>query len=223
MRKIFALFSSLLLLTTVYVYSQNVDTVKADNSISIGIDLLGPLSYSLGEDVYNFDGFISYRLNYKYFLVAEAAFGSFSYEQYNYSYSSQGFTLRFGTDISMLKPDKFRINHFTGIGLRYGVSVFNQEIPVIIMDNYWGPINTSVEKNHSHAHYLEALGGVRAEIIKNISIGWSVRLRMLLFHSGKDQPVPVYIPGMGETEKTFASTVNYHIIFRFPSRPSSSE
>jgi len=225
MKRIFRFsFSLCLVLLPVVSYAQEeADTVKAQKSLSLGIDITGPVLYSINRSVYNFEGRIDYRLNYKYYIVLEPGFSSYNYEKYNYEYNSRGIYLRMGTDISLLAPVAAKINHFAGIGLRYGLSVFNQETPFISVENYWGEHTTSVEKNSVHSHFLELQGGVRTEVFKNVLIGWAVKLRALVYSSGKNRRKAVYIPGMGGTDKFLSPSISYYIIYRFPVGNVSAE
>lgn len=223
-RKIFKLFFSIsLLICSLLTTAQEADTVRARKSISAGIDIIGPALYALDNSKYNFEGHLSYRLNYKYYIVCEPGYSSYNYDQYNYEYHSEGFFLRIGTDIGMLAPVASKINHFAGIGLRYGISVFEQETPSVSIDNYWGRHDASIPKNSVHAHFLEIQGSVKTELVKNFLIGWSVKLRTLIASSGKNEKEAVYIPGMGSTDGGLVPAVSYYIIYRFPLGGSSGE
>jgi hypothetical protein len=65
-------------------------------------------------------------------------------------------------------------------------------------------------------HFIEATPGVRAEIFKNFSMGWSVSVRMLL-HTGAGKELrPVYFPGFGNSTKTFSAAMSYYISWNIP-------
>lgn len=224
MKKISRYFFSLpLLLAPLLLGAQEADTVKAEKTIGLGFDLTGPVLYALDNSIYNFEGHLSYRINYKYFIVCEPGFSDYSYEQYNYKYKSNGWFIRLGTDIGMLAPVASKINHFAGIGLRYGLSVFEQESRDINIDNYWGDLTTSVPANNVHAHFLEVQGSVKTELFRNFLIGWAVKLRTLVYSSGRDERKAIYIPGMGLHNTAFTPALSYYIIYRFPLPSSSGE
>ncbi|MBS0011921.1 MAG: hypothetical protein KFF49_10955 [Bacteroidales bacterium] len=224
MSKIFKYcFSLYLLLFALQLQARDADTVKAARSVSAGIELTGPVLYSLDKSSYNFEGYLSYRLNNKYYLVCEPGLARFYHEQYNYEYQSHGWFLRLGTDIGMLQPVAAKINHFAGIGLRYGFSLFEHETPVIGTDNFWGSTTSSVPLNSVHAHFLELQGSIKTEITRNLLIGWSVKLRTLIYSSGKKEKQAVYIPGMGRTDNAFVPAISYYIIYRIPLGKASGE
>lgn len=224
MRKTFKFsFSLILLLYSVLINAQEADTVKARRSISAGFDITGPVIYATDNSKYNFEGHLSYRLNYKYYIVCEPGYSEYNYNQYNYEYNSEGWFVRLGADIGMLQPVASKINHFAGIGVRYGLSVFEQETPFVSIDSYWGKLNTSIPRNSVHAHFLEIQGGVKTEIFRNFLIGWSVKLRTLIYSSGRNGKRPVYIPGMGAADAAIVPSVSYYIIYRIPISNSSAE
>jgi len=224
MRRTFKSFFSLsLLLCSILLNAQDADTVKARNSISLGFDITGPVLYTLDNSKYSYEGHLSYRLNYKYFIVCEPGYSEYNYEQYNYEYNSKGWFVRIGADIGMLEPVASKINHFAGIGLRYGLSVFEQETPSISIDSYWGRVNTSIPRSSVHAHFLEIQGSVKTELVRNLLIGWSVKLRTLIYSSGRNEEKAVYIPGMGGTDASFTPAISYYIIYRIPIGSSSDE
>ncbi|MCF8223044.1 MAG: DUF6048 family protein [Bacteroidales bacterium] len=209
-------FSLILIICSISMEAQEADTVRARPSISAGIEATGPAMYFLDDSKYNFEGHLSYRLNYKYFLVIEPGYSKYNFEKYNFNYNSRGFFMRLGTDIGLLEPVATKIDHFAGIGLRYGISVFNQEAAGIISENYWGEHTSSVPSNRVHAHFLELQGGVKAEVFNNFLIGWAIKLRTLIYSSGKDEMKPAYIPGMGNTNSFIIPAVSYYFIYRFP-------
>lgn len=224
MRKMCKYFFSLaILLIPLWLDAQEADTVQASKSISVGFDITGPVLYAVDNTKYNLEGHLSYRLNYKYYLVCEPGYSKYSYDKYNYEYNSMGWFIRLGTDIGMLAPVASKINHYAGIGFRYGLSVFEQETPSIIFRNFWGELNTSLSAYTVHAHFLEIQGGIKTEVFNNFLIGWSVKLRTLIYSSGKDDRKAVYVPGYGPTGATFTPAVSYYIIYRFPFRDSSGE
>lgn len=216
-------FSAFLIIFPLLLTAQEADTVKAAKSISAGFEVSGPVLHAFNSSVLNAEAHLSYRLNHKYYIVVEPGFTDYEFSRYNYDYNNRGFFTRIGADIGMLPPLASRINHFAGIGLRYGVSVFEQEVPFISVDSYWGKATTSIPANIAHAHFLEVQGSIKTEVFRNLLIGWAVKLRTLVYSSAKDEKKPIYIPGMGSTDATFTPAFSYYIIYRIPLGSSSSE
>ena len=107
-------------------------------------------------------------------------------------------------------------NNFVGIGLRYGLSVFTQETPWLKYDNYWGSSETLIDSKAATGHYLQLSGGVKAELFKNLLIGWTVKVNLLMFHTAGSDNRPVYIPGMGNSDKAIGQGIAFHIAWMIP-------
>jgi hypothetical protein len=124
--------------------------------------------------------------------------------------------VRTGLDFNLLKPDKAFGKYWAGIGLRYGLSVFNSEVPSFQQENYWGTTSSSIAQKTNWGHFIEASPGVRAEVFRNFSMGWTISLRMLIYTgTGKDLR-PIYFPGFGNGGKTFSAGLNYFIVWNIP-------
>jgi len=215
MKKIYALFFSL---TSVISWAGafQSDTTKTDKALIFGFDIARPAINAFNDEVTSYEGYIAYRMNYKYYAVVEAGYGNYDYSQYNYSYSNQGYFARIGIDLNMLKPEMKTGNHYAGIGLRYGLSIFNQETPLFTYENYWGEYSGSIPVGRGSAHFLELTGGIKAELFRNVLIGWSLRLKLLLSSSFGDDNCPVYIPGMSETDGSINAGISYYIAWQIP-------
>jgi len=198
------------------IFAQEADSTAAGGIAGIGIDISGPVIYAIDNNVFNLEFLLNYRLNQKYYVVAEAGHGRYSYSQYNYEYNSNGVFLRSGFDMNLLKPKSKPGNHFAGLGVRYGISLFNQETPTANASNYWGSYDYNIDSRFVHAHFLEFSGGAKAEIFRNVLIGWTVRARLLFYQSAGKNNKPVYIPGMGGTDRRLQPGFSYHLIWLIP-------
>lgn len=215
MKKIYVLFFSIII-SSITVNAAENDSIKVKKAIITGIELIGPVTGFINSDNINYEAYISYRKSFKYYIVAELAYSDFHYEQYNYNYDNSGFSIRLGTDINLLKPKMNKENNFVGVGIKYGLSVFSQETPWLKYDNYWGTTESFLDPSTATGHYLQLSGGVKAELFKNILIGWSLKANLLLFHTAGKNNKPAYIPGMGNTDKTISLGATYHIAWILP-------
>ena len=215
MRRTFAFFISLLaLLATSVVKAQ--DTIDFPLKLRAGIDISGPIIYFTDKSNLSIEGFFSLDRNEKMSYILEGGYLKYKYSQYNYNYLSSGIFLKAGTDFNLLKPEMSSGKYWAGIGLRYGLSIFNSETPSLETQNYWGSSTTSVPKRSSVGHFLEVAPGVRTELFKNLSIGWSLRLRLLISGGGGKDLRPIYFPGFGNSGKRVNAGVNYYIIWSIP-------
>lgn len=216
------IISAILALSSFSIQSHAQDTVQFPMKIRIGLEVTGAAKYFYEKDRVNPEGYISADLNEKYSFVFIAGRSDYSYARYRdtsflmYDYRTKGFYFRTGIDINLLKPEKSRGKYSVGIGLRYGISRFTYEIPSITHENYWGKYQTSVSSADEWAHFVEFTPGVRAEITKNLSMGWTVSLRKMIDPGTGKHLKPVYLPGYGNGTKSFSPGMSYFIIWSIP-------
>ena len=215
MRKISVSFISLFLILDLQCIMEEY-TILFQMKISAGFDIVGPGIYMSEKNNLNMEGFLSFDKNEKMAYVIEGGFLSYKYSQYNYDYTSTGAFARLGVDLNLLKPDKALGKYWAGIGLRYGLSNFNSETSSLNYENYWGEINSSIPSKKMTAHFLEVAPGVRAEVFKNLSMGWTVRLKLLLSGGGGKDLRPISIPGYGNGGRITNAGISYFITWNIP-------
>jgi hypothetical protein len=215
MGRISVYYISLLIITCDLTLSAQ-DSIKVHLNIKAGFDTYGPISYFADRKNLGFEGFVALDRNSKKSFVLEAGYQNFKYSQFNYSYISKGLFIRGGVDLNFIQPFLAAGKYYAGVGFRYGLSIYNSEIPTFMLVNYWGTATGSINHSIHVAHFIEASPGIRTEIFKNVSIGWNLRLRLMIYSgTGKDLK-PVSVPGYGNGVKSFSPGINYYIIFNFP-------
>ena len=222
MRRISAYIISLLIITSNFsVVAQ--DSIKVPLNIRVGFDIYGPASYFSDRDRNNLslEGFFALERDTKKSFVLEAGYQNFKYSQYNYSYLSKGAFIKAGIDFNSIKPFLAEGKYYAGIGLRYGLSIYSSEFPEFkfgysFPGNYWGTASGSISPSVHAAHFFEVTPGIKTEIFKNMSIGWNLRLRFMVYTgTGKDLK-PVSVPGYGNGVKSFNPGMNYYFILNIP-------
>jgi hypothetical protein len=222
MRRTSGYFINLLLVAC--TFSANAqDSLNFPLKIRIGADVYGPASYLYNK--YNLvsdkkslgiEGYLSLDIDTQKAAVIEAGYLDFMYTQYNYNYQSKGYFVKIGVDFNLIHPEQALGRYYAGIGLRYGFSIFKSEVPVIKYKNYWGSLTSSVPPSTSTAHFIEASPGIKAEVFRNFSMGWIIRLRFLIYSgTGKDLKA-ISIPGFGDGVKVFSPGINYYLIVSIP-------
>lgn len=187
------------------------DTIEFPLKIRVGFDISGPGIYFSDKNNLSLEGFISYDRNEKMALVLGGGYLDYRFSQYNYDYRCTGIFIRTGVDFNLLKPVVSAGRHQAGLGLNYGLSFFNPETSSFQHENYWGKVTSSIPKKTSLGHFLEVAPGVKAELFKNVSIGWTIRLRILISGGGGKDLRPIYFPGFGNGAKTVNAGFNYFI------------
>jgi hypothetical protein len=192
------------------------DTIPITLKIKVGMEVTGPAIYYTDKKILNAEGYISVDLNEKRSAFLALGYLNYRYSQYNYDYINKGSFMKIGMDFNLLKADKSLGKYFAGIGLRYGLSRFNSETSFLDQTNYWGTTTSSLPGKAYWGHFLEAAPGVRAEIFKNFSVGWTISIRALLYTStGKDLK-PVYFPGYGDGAKSITAGMSYYVVWNIP-------
>ncbi len=217
MRRIFAYSISCLIILTIFFNPVKAqDTITFPLKIRAGFDVTGPAINYFDKNILNTEAYISVDLNEKTAVFLSGGNLNYKYSQYNYNYSAKGMYLRTGLDFNLMKPDKAQGKYYAGIGLRYGISRFTSQVPSFQHTNYWGITESSIGQTTNWGHFVEVSPGVRTEIFKNFSIGWTVSLRMLLYTTtGKDLK-PIYIPGFGNGAKRASTGINYFLVWNIP-------
>ena len=217
MRRICAYFISTLAII-LSSFSQLIcqDTLTFPLKINAGIEVLGPVTYFIDKNQLSLEGYVSVDLNEKWAVALNTGYLDYEYSQYNYIYLTNGFFIRAGADFNILKPKKSLGKYWGGIGLRYGLSRFHWEVPEFSQSNYWGKSASSIPSDINWGHFIEASPGMRAEIFRNFSMGWSVSLRMLLYTGTGNDQKPIYLPGFGKAEKRFSTGFSYFIVWNIP-------
>jgi len=220
MRRIFGyIISVTFLLGCISVRGQDTgvprDSVTIPLKVSFGIDASGPIIYFTDRNVLNTEAYVLYDLDHKKALHAAAGYSNYKYSQYNYSYRNKGVFVKAGVDFNILKPEISSGKYWAGIGLLYGISRFTWQVDSFTYENYWGRHNFSMPEQSDWGHYIEVSPGFRAEFLKNLSIGWTISLRKLLFTSASKDLKPAYIPGYGSTGNSISFGMNYFITFNF--------
>lgn len=217
MRRISAyIISPLLILISYATKIQAQDTIPIPLKIKIGLEVSGPAIYFTNKNILNTEGYFSIDLNERISPVIGAGYLNYKYSQYNYEYLNKGYFVRAGADINLLKPEKSLGKYWVGLGLRYGISRFSSEVPSYTFRNVWDTVTSSIPTRTNWGHFIEASPGVRAEVFKNFSIGWSISLRMLLYTGAGKDLRPIYFPGFGAGSKRFSSGLSYFLVWNIP-------
>jgi hypothetical protein len=149
--------------------------------------------------------------------VFELGYNSISDKQELFDYSSSGSYGRAGIDYNVLPLKDRSIHHSISVGFRYGMSVFTHHIEdVVIPNDYWGDYIPEPYENGLTGHWVELVGGMKAEVFANFFLGWSFRYKILLNPEMDPLMIPEMIPGFGSggEERVFGFT--YSIFYKLP-------
>lgn len=158
------------------------------------------------------------RLNSDLYAAAEVGYTNTPYSDANYTYKGSGAFITLGIDYNFMKrlyPSEK--NMFFG-GIRYGFSHLTYEVPTYkITSSYWGnDLTGSIPKTSVNAHWVELVLGLKAEVLKNFFLSWSLHERIMINNVKSDEFTPLVIPGFGSGSKKSVFDMQYTVSYLFP-------
>jgi len=196
-------------------FSQEMLGVKKGGP-RLGFDFSRMLIFLFEDDREAWELSLDLQLTQKLFFVTEVGFQNvFAHNEANYIYASKGFYTTFGVDKLFFDLNKEGDNDVLYGGLRYGYSSMFQEATYIIEDDIYGSLKNNIGER-VYTHWLEAVFGVKVEVLKNIFIGISTRAQLGLILPKQDQ-VPHYLhAGYGNHENKLNVGFTYSFYYRIP-------
>ena len=190
--------------------------------LRVGVDLY-KLTRSLYDKEYKGIEFVGdYRLTKKYYLAAELGNENKTTDDERLNFTTKGSYLKVGFDYNGYE-NWLNMENIISIGLRYGASTFSQELNSYKIYNanpYFGevPILPYGGKfNGLTASWIEVVAGVKAKLINNVYLGFSLRLNKLISNDKPTNFDNLYIPGFNRTyDGDFGVGVNYTITYFIP-------
>lgn len=205
---------------------QNSDSLQIKKypdiyGLRIGIDALSASRNLWEKDFTGLDIQADYRLNKSWYAAVEAGFVNKYKDEDRLDFTTKGSYIRIGADKNVYK-NWLDMNNMIYVGGRYGFSMFEQQLhsyEIITQGDYLDNLTAYPNTTYStlSAHWLELVGGMKAEISKNLFLGMSFRLHGLLYQKQPDQFENLYIPGFGKKYSgNIGASFNYSISYLFP-------
>lgn len=234
------------ILVCAMVYAQDgpVDLNKKDTVVykqpygfRVGVDLSRVLVSFLEENYTGLEFVGDYRLTQNLYLASELGneektIGVPLGNEVNnpegdlYSFTASGSYLKLGIDYNTY-GNWYGEQNMIYIGGRYAFSTFSQTLnnyKIFTTDRYWNPDDFAVGTTQNQefsgltASWLEFVLGVKAEILKNLYFGASVRLGILITNKNPENFRNLFIPGFNKVtdDSRFGVGYNYSISYLIP-------
>ena len=220
-------FSIALILLSFLVNAQQIKTDSIPPKIErfgirFGADLF-KLTRSFYDKNYKGIEFVGdYRLTKNYYLAAELGNENKTTEDDRLNTTAKGTYIKVGFDYNSYE-NWLDMRNMVFIGLRYGASTFSQQLNSYKLYNtstYFpeAPTVVSGEKfNGLSAQWLEVVVGMKAEVLDNIYVGFSVRMNRMLSNTKPENFDNLYIPGFNRTYNgDFGVGLNYTVSYFLP-------
>lgn len=218
---------------------EKMDTVQAPVSVlptqqryglRVGVDL-----HRLTRSFYD-DGFRAievvgdFRLNKKLYAAAELGNVDYTVDDRQLNFTTKGSYLKIGLDVNAYE-NWLDMENMIYFGFRYGFSTFNHTLNSYTIyqnsdvgnaegqGNYFEDVTVQSGEKFSglSAHWVELVGGVKAELFANIYLGFSVRINSLISNKKPKDFDNLYIPGFNRTyDGSFGVGFNYTLSYLIP-------
>ena len=157
------------------------------------------------------------NISNRFFPVIEAGIGHTNMvsQLYDIGYSTRAPYYRIGMDYNM-QYENGKPNYIY-LGGRVGYTDFKYSVnaPALIDPVWCNEVPVQFTDVPCRAIWAEAVGGVRAEIFKNLYMGWSLRYKYPIHKGPITNGGPWYIPGFGASSKTaFGATYTVSYYFK---------
>ncbi|MFP4620883.1 MAG: DUF6048 family protein [Bacteroidales bacterium] len=158
-----------------------------------------------------------FEINPKYYAVAEAGRLETDRKEATHHYLSNGYYGKIGFDRNFLEPQPLSRYDMLYAGFRLGGSTLSHQADnIVISDDYWGNYEESIPSHNNRAFWAEAAAGIKAEVFKNIFMGWSIRGQLMLFRQKNTPMKPWLIPGYGKAGENTSIFITYTLSYRIP-------
>ena len=220
-------FSILLILTSLLVIGQ---TNKTDSippkiekyGVRFGADI-SKLIQSFYDKKYKGIEFVGdYRVTKNYYLAGELGNENTTVEDNRLTFTTHGTYLKVGFDYNSYE-NWLDMRNMLYIGMRYGASTFSQTLNsynIYNTSNYFPEAPTvflGEKYNGLTSQWIEIVLGLKAEVLNNIYLGFSVRMNRLLTNTKPDNFDNLYIPGFNRTYNgDFGIGFNYSVSYFLP-------
>ena len=200
------------------LYTKGQSTQPRSQGVAVGIDVL-PIITRLYDDEHTGLAFTGrYKLKENWFISGEAGYEKTDFSKKEFDYNSDGTFIKAGFDYNLFEVEEAGNNDNILLGFRYGYGwQTHNSGRFTITDAYWGDYTGVLGSNSVNSHWIELTFGLRTEIIKNIYMGWSIRLKQLMTAQHKGILEPYAIPGFGKfdnkTNLGFTYTIEYQLPF----------
>ena len=217
------IFSLICLCFSLHSISQVKDSIKQKESygVRVGVDLhrLTKSFYDKNYQGLEFAG--DYRITKKFYIAGELGNEEKTVDDDRFNFTTSGTYFKVGVDYNSYE-NWLDMENMIFVGMRYGVSSFNHTLNTYsIYDptNYYGL--TTLESGEKfeglNASWIEIVGGLKAEVLNNLYVGFSVRLNYLVSNKKPNNFDNLFIPGFNRTyDGKFGTGFNYTLSYMIP-------
>lgn len=209
-----------------FCYAQDsIPKYKERYSLRLGIDMSKPIRMMIEENYKGLEFTADYRLTYNLYLASEMGMEEKHVISEVLDFQTSGRYAKIGVDINVFKNWQGMENQLL-TGFRLATSNHKQQLnsySIRQLEHYWQEeLNKTpteaIVYDDLNAMWLEFLVGVKAELLKNMYVGLSVRMHYLLNEKEIDHFDNLYVPGFHKVSgvSPWGAGLNYSLMYQFP-------
>lgn len=187
--------------------------------LRLGVDITRPIHglWTKG-DRYGADFSGDFELKPNLYVAAELGWEQMEMEHDYVDYESSGTYIRLGIDYNFLKTDGPEDRNMFYVGARYATGINKQQVNNYVINEYWINTEGSFGEQSYNSHWLEAIIGLKTEMLPNFYMGWSIRAKMMIHQKDFDLPPIYFTPGFGNSEGSVTLDFTYSLFYTIPFR-----
>lgn len=213
------LIASALLLFSTALLGQNKEEIKPQRDwkpsiLKLSYDVI-PLGVSLFSEAKTGQGFQAAMDFDQFFFAVE--YGTQKTQRGEiFDYQNDGYYFSLGPEVNMLK-NSANGNALT-FGLRYGQAEFNDKLTFESTGGFFGDRTLSGSNPDLTARWMELTLGLNARVFKNLSLGYTIRYKVLRSVKDIGEMAPYDVPGFGLYEDNTGVQFNFYVGWVIPLR-----
>jgi hypothetical protein len=216
-------FSLLFVLFSIVGNAQVKDTTKVAQryGLRVGLDLHRLTKSFYDKDYKGLEVVGDYRISKKFYIAGELGNEDKTVDDDRFNFTTKGTYFKVGFDYNAYE-NWLDMENMLYVGMRYSVSSFNHTLnsyTIYDSTNYYGEntITTGEKFSGLNASWIEVVGGLKAKVINNFYVGFSIRLNYIVSDKKPDNFDNLYIPGYNRTyDGKFGAGFNYTLSYMIP-------
>lgn len=218
-------FISLFIVFTQFAWAQDSIPNIERYGLRVGVDMSKPIRAMVEEGYKGLELVADYRLTRNLYLAGEIGSEEKRVTSEVLDFITSGSYLKVGVDINTYKNWAGMENQIL-VGFRLGISTHQQELlgyTISERNQYWEePLDVMLTHSNTsdslNGQWLEFLIGVKAELMRNLYMGLTVRLHHLVNDTRPSNFDNLYIPGFNRVSDfgPWGVGLNYTLMYQLP-------
>jgi len=211
---------------TIDLNPKDTTVYKQPYGLRVGVDLSRLLLTALDDDYQGLEFVGDYRLTQKLYIAGELGNEKKTVQEDLYSFTASGSYFKVGVDYNTY-GNWYGEKNLISLGGSFAVSNYTQSVDDYLLfdsDRYWSAngfvsgVGGPLEFSGRTKSWLEGVVGIKMELFKNLYLGGSVRLGLLLSDPKDEGMWSLFIPGFNKVtdNSRFGVGYNYSISYLIP-------